>query len=385
MKNLKINEQKIKAMIGSMILVTNLTACNIVNTENTQPEEKEIYTEEDNILTDEGIQYLLVDNTLIPISDIKLIDSNKNIITKVDGVIVNNQIKNINNPVEIMFSKNITSVIIDNKIFNVNDFSLLNRKTNEEIKNIKGAFINNEFISLEQKNDETEKEHKILTDEEFYNLVDTIYNKLVAEGLPVTKEEITKYVMIVNIDQLKEENKELVNTIIGQKETNEVILDTYSVISRIITENNTRWCAKGMDWDELLMYIAPDTIFSETEKAKTVELGERVKTIVETGRNGDKDKFNELLNKLLMDMLDAKEDNFKLESGNGFNDMYIYINFIRINFLNELDKTNGELIKYFVVFEGDGLEYEQNAKTSEYWSGINYLINECHKSKTLTK
>lgn len=385
MKNLKINEQKIKAMIGSMILVTNLTACNIVNTENTQPEEKEIYTEEDNILTDEGIQYLLVDNTLIPISDIKLIDSNKNIITKVDGVIVNNQIKNINNPVEIMFSKNITSVIIDNKIFNVNDFSLLNRKTNEEIKNIKGAFINNEFISLEQKNDETEKEHKILTDEEFYNLVDTIYNKLVAEGLPVTKEEITKYVMIVNIDQLKEENKELVNTIIGQKETNEVILDTYSVISRIITENNTRWCAKGMDWDELLMYIAPDTIFSETEKAKTVELGNRVKPIVEAGRNGNLDQFNKLLNNLLMEMLDAKEDEFKLESGNGFNDMYIYINFIRINFLKELDKTNSELIKYFVVFDGDGLEYEENAKTSEYWSGINYLINECHKSKTLTK
>lgn len=383
MKNLKINSQKIKALIGSMILVTNLSACSIVNN-NSQADTTKT-TE-----TAKVIDYLLVDNKLVPVSNISLMDSNKNIITKIDGVIIDNEIKNITNPIEIMFTDNISGIIINNEIFKVSEFTLVDKDTKEELKNIKGAFINNELIPLNINGDKTNtndnnEEHKILTDEEFYNLVDDIYNKLTKEGLPVTKEEVTKYLMIVNIDQLKEENKELVNTIIGEQDPNEVILDTYSLISRIITENNSRWCAKGLGWDKLLMYLAPDAIFSETEKSKTVELGERVKTIVETGRNGDKDKFNELLNKLLMDMIDAKEDNFKLESGNGFNDMYIYINFIRINFLNELDKTNGELIKYFVVFDGDGIEYEQNAKTSEYWSGINYLINECHKSKTLTK
>lgn len=383
MKNLKINSQKIKALIGSMILVTNLSACSIVNN-NSQADTTKT-TE-----TAKVIDYLLVDNKLVPVSNISLMDSNKNIITKIDGVIIDNEIKNITNPIEIMFTDNISGIIINNEIFKVSEFTLVNKDTKEELKNIKGAFINNELIPLNIKGDKTNtndnnEEHKILTDEEFYNLVDDIYNKLTKEGLPVTKEEVTKYLMIVNIDQLKEENKELVNTIIGEQDPNEVILDTYSLISRIITENNSRWCAKGLGWDKLLMYLAPDAIFSETEKSKTVELGERVRAIVETGRNGDKDKFNELLNKLLMEMIDAKENNFKLESGNGFNDMYIYINFIRINFLNELDKTNGELIKYFVVFDGDGLEYEQNAKTSEYWSGINYLINECHKSKTLTK
>ena len=383
MKNLKINSQKIKALIGSMILVTNLSACSIVNN-NSQADTTKT-TE-----TAKVIDYLLVDNKLVPVSNISLMDSNKNIITKIDGVIIDNEIKNITNPIEIMFTDNISGIIINNEIFKVSEFTLVNKDTKEELKNIKGAFINNELIPLNINGDKTNtndnnEEHKILTDEEFYNLVDDIYNKLTKEGLPVTKEEVTKYLMIVNIDQLKEENKELVNTIIGEQDPNEVILDTYSLISRIITENNSRWCAKGLGWDKLLMYLAPDAIFSETEKSKTVELGERVRAIVETGRNGDKDKFNELLNKLLMEMIDAKENNFKLESGNGFNDMYIYINFIRINFLNELDKTNGELIKYFVVFDGDGLEYEQNAKTSEYWSGINYLINECHKSKTLTK
>lgn len=383
MKNLKINSQKIKALIGSMILVTNLSACSIVNN-NSQADTTKT-TE-----TAKVIDYLLVDNKLVPVSNISLMDSNKNIITKIDGVIIDNEIKNITNPIEIMFTDNISGIIINNEIFKVSEFTLVDKDTKEELKNIKGAFVNNELIPLNINGDKTNtndnnEEHKILTDEEFYNLVDDIYNKLTKEGLPVTKEEVIKYLMIVNIDQLKEENKELVDTIIGEQDPNEVILDTYSLIGRIITENNSRWCAKGLGWDKLLMYLAPDAIFSETEKSKTVELGERVRAIVETGRNGDKDKFNELLNKLLMEMIDAKEDNFKLESGNGFNDMYIYINFIRINFLNELDKTNGELIKYFVVFDGDGIEYEQNAKTSEYWSGINYLINECHKSKTLTK
>ena len=379
MKNLKINEKRIKALIGSMILVTNLSACKIVNN-NTKDNTNQSTTE-----TVKKIDYLLVDNKLIPISNISLMDSNKNIIEKIDGVIINNQIKTITNPIEIMFTESISGIIINNEIFKPSDFTLVDKETKEELKNIKGAFINNELIQLNKDKEENNEEHKILTDEEFYNLVDDIYNKLTKEGLPVTKEEVIKYVMIVNIDQLKEENKELVNTIIGEQDPNEVILDTYSLISRIITENNSRWCAKGLGWDELLMYIAPDTIFSETEKAKTIELGNRVKPIVEAGRNGNLEEFNKLLNTLLMEMLDAKEDEFKLESGNGFNDMYIYINFIRINFLKELDKTNSELIKYFVVFDGDGLEYEENAKTSEYWSGINYLINECHKSKTLTK
>lgn len=382
MKNLKINSQKIKALIGSMILVTNLSACSIVKNDTSVDSTKATEATRE-------IEYLLIDTKLVPVSNISLMDSNKNIITKIDGVIIDNEIKNITNPIEIMFTDNISGIIINNQIFKPTEFTLVNKETKEELKNIKGAFVNNELIQLTTNNNNedknTDEDHKILTDEEFYSLVDDIYNKLTKEGLPVTKEEVTKYLMIVNIDQLKEENKELVNTIIGDQDPNEVILDTYSLISRIITENNSRWCAKGLGWDKLLMYLAPDAIFSETEKSKTVELGERVRAIVETGRNGDKDKFNELLNKLLMDMIDAKEDNFKLESGNGFNDMYIYINFIRINFLNELDKTNGELIKYFVVFDGDGIEYEQNAKTSEYWSGINYLINECHKSKTLTK
>ena len=205
MKNLKINSQKIKALIGSMILVTNLSACSIVNN-NSQADTTKT-TE-----TAKVIDYLLVDNKLVPVSNISLMDSNKNIITKIDGVIIDNEIKNITNPIEIMFTDNISGIIINNEIFKVSEFTLVDKNTKEELKNIKGAFINNELIPLNINGDKTNtndnnEEHKILTDEEFYNLVDDIYNKLTKEGLPVTKEEVIKYLMIVNIDQLKEENK----------------------------------------------------------------------------------------------------------------------------------------------------------------------------------
>ena len=293
MKNLKINGNKIKAMIGTIILTTNLAACSFTTKEENNTDDN-TYVAEDSLLNKEGLEYLLVDNTLVPISDVKLMDSEGNIVSSVDGIIVNNQIKKIKNPVEIMFSKDISGVVIKNNIYNVSDFTLVNAKTKEELKNIKGAFINNELVSLDVNNNtNNDVEHKILTEEEFYNLVDDIYTKLTDEGLPVTYEEVTKYVMIVNIDQLKEENKELVNTIIGDQDPNEVILDTYSVLSRIITENNNRWCAKGMGWDNLLMYLAQDAIFDEVEKAKSDDLGKRVRTIVETGRAGDNAKFNE--------------------------------------------------------------------------------------------
>ena len=205
MKNLKINSQKIKALIGSMILVTNLSACSIVNN-NSQADTTKT-TE-----TAKVIDYLLVDNKLVPVSNISLMDSNKNIITKIDGVIIDNEIKNITNPIEIMFTDNISGIIINNEIFKVSEFTLVDKNTKEELKNIKGAFINNELIPLNINGDKTNtndnnEEHKILTDEEFYNWVDDIYNKLTKEGLPVTKEEVIKYLMIVNIDQLKEENK----------------------------------------------------------------------------------------------------------------------------------------------------------------------------------
>ena len=226
-----------------------------------------------------------------------------------------------------------------------------------------------------------EKTRKPLTDEEFANLVNTTYEQLTKENLPVSKQEVMDYVMNMNIDQIAEDNRTLIDTVMGNRDESEVTLDVYSVLSRIATENNNRWCAKGMSWDELLMNVPTSVIFDEAEAAKTKEIESRVKEIAYAGRNGEVDKFNKLLNNLLRDILNAKEDTFKLESGNGFNVMSVYINFVRINYQNILDKKNAELIKYFVVFAGDGLKYEENSKTTEYWRGIYYIISDCDKEE----
>ncbi len=226
-----------------------------------------------------------------------------------------------------------------------------------------------------------EKTRKPLTDKEFANLVNTTYEQLTKENLPVSKQEVMDYVMYMNIDQIAEDNSALIDTVMGDRDESEVTLDVYSVLSRIATENNNRWCAKGMSWDELLMNVPSDVIFDESEAAKTKEIESRVKEIAYAGRNGEVDRFNILLNNLLMDILNAKEDTFKLESGNGFNVMSVYFNFIRINYQNILNKKNAELIKYFVVFAGDGLKYEEDSKTTEYWRGIYYIISDCDKEE----
>ena len=86
MKNLKINSQKIKALIGSMILVTNLSACSIVKNDTSVNSTKATEATRE-------IEYLLIDTKLVPVSNISLMDSNKNIITKIDWVIIDNEIK----------------------------------------------------------------------------------------------------------------------------------------------------------------------------------------------------------------------------------------------------------------------------------------------------
>ena len=58
MKNLKINTKRIKALVGAIILTTNLTACSYKQT-NTKMG-KEVYTSENSIIRDKNIKYLVV-------------------------------------------------------------------------------------------------------------------------------------------------------------------------------------------------------------------------------------------------------------------------------------------------------------------------------------
>ena len=379
MKNLKINKIRISALLGAIVLSTNLTACKF---NQSNGPEKELYVTEDSVLHTNNLQYLVIVEDgvekIVPITTLKLVNNKNEIIEKVDGVIVNGKIMDIANPVEIKFSLDIEKVVINNELIPVSEFSLVNGETLEKLTNIVGMYANYEYTDLSQNplfNDNR------LTEEKFNELVENIYKKYSDNKLDVSKEEVRDYLLLVNIDKLATDNKELINTIIGDRQYEAVMLSAFSVYSAIATENNNRYCSKGLGYDSII--TISDTVFNKDEKETVVNIEKRIREVVLAKDNNE--EFNELFELLLKDMLDAKKDEFNMESGVGYNVMNILFNFVRINLWNDLDETNRELIKYFVTYSSDEDEYKENSMQNAYNKGIYAIMSECVTEQVYTK
>lgn len=389
MKNLKINKKRIKALTGAIIFSTNLAACDSNQNNN---EGMQVYIIEDEIVSNN--EYLVVKEDdierLIPVEELKLADSNNKIIEKIDAIIVNNKMMSFKNPVEIIFNEEIKQVLVGYEIISTTDLKLVD-KNNKEITNIIGMYNSNyEFVEFnktttdkkeDDKKEDTEEEYIELTDELFYELADKVYNKYKEIGLDVKEEEVIDFMMMVNIDKIAKDNKDLVEKIIGDRNKDTVILNMMDVYSAIKTKNDYNYCSKGLGFDSLI--LVNDTIFDKETSNKTIEFESRVEEIFDA--RGDKDKFNELLNKLMMEVLNATEDEFNMENGAGYSIMEVLMYFIRSNFTNIMNKENAELIKYFCNYIGDETTYYENSRSTAYYSGIYYLFTDsynCGKTKT---
>jgi len=282
----------------------------------------------------------------------------------------------IENPVDILFSTEISKVIINNEMLPVSEFSLINGETTEKVNNIVGMYVNYNFVDL---SDNPLFNDNRLTDEKFYELVDKIYAKYSEIGLDVSREDVVDQIMFANIDKLATDNKELINTIIGDREVDVAYSNSADVRSAIMTENNYRYCSKGLGWDSLI--LVSDMIFDKKEKKVVENIESRIKEVVEAEDN--KAEFNELFGKLLDDMLIATNKEFNMESGSGYNVMMILVNFVRINFQNLLNAENAEKVKYFVNFATDAVEYQENSRATAYYRGIYNILTDCPvKTKT---
>lgn len=394
MKNLKINKERISALAGAIILVTNLTGCSL--TPKTNTESMKTYVSEDSIISNNGnIKYLVVKENnkekLVPIENLRLADKDNKIIERLDGVIVNNQIMNIQNPVEVIFNNEIKEVLIGYEIVSTSELKLVDYASNKEITNIVGMYNNNnEFVEYDRKtnnniaDDNTDEEEYIeLTDEKFYELADKVYNKYKEIGLDVKEEEVIDFLMMVNIDKISKDNKDLVEKIIGDRNSDTVILNMMDVYSAIKTKNDNNYCAKGLGFDSII--LVNDTIFDKETRDKTIEFESRIEEIFDA--KDDKEKFNELLNKLMMEVLTATEEEFNMENGAGYSIMEILMYFIRSNFTNIMNKENAELIKYFCNYAEDyGTTYYENSRSTAYYSGMYYLFTDSYNcGKTRTK
>jgi len=392
MKNLKFNKENLKKLISTgMVLVTlsNLTGCSFKNQK-----------EENN--NSKGFETIVSDNKMIDVADLRIKDTKTgNIVENIDAVLVENVLEKEFDVIDVMFNSSIEMVQIGNELVPVSRLKLVNIKTNEELDTIDYAVVGNELISMKNyfkgttstENTNIVCEHICdecallqedvyveLTDEKFYELVDAVYKKYSEIGLDVSKEEVIDFVMFVNADKIARDNKELSKTIVGKRNFVEVENNVFNVHSAIQTKNNYNYCSKGLGFDSLI--LVSDTIFDKKERKVVENIEKRIEEIVEVKDN--KEEFNKLLNTLLMEMLNATEEEFNMENGAGYSVMNIIINFVRRNF--ELDKANSELIKYFISYaEEYGTSYYTNSRSTAYYSGMYNLLTELANCKVKTK
>lgn len=383
MKNLKINKESLAKIVSAVLIttsLTNLTGCSFGE-------------KKDELNTSNESLQVVSDNKMISIADLRLKDTKTNkIIDNIDAILIGNKLEREFDLINIIFNSSVESILIGDELVPIDRLKLVNSKTNQEINTIDYVLVGDELVPIkdyvncngtttnpiiENKDDNYEE----LTTEKFNTLVDEVYKKYSEIGLDVSKEDVIDYMILVNIDKLAIDNNELINTIIGDRNVDVVVLNAFNVYSAIMTENNNRYCAKNLGWDSLI--LVDDTIFDSKEKETVKKIENRVKEIFEAKDN--KEEFNILLNKLLMDMLDATKEEFNMESGAGYSVTTILLNFIRINFTSTLDEVNGDLIKYFVSFADDEAKYVENSRSTAYYRGIYNLMTECNKSKTLCK
>ena len=388
MKNLKINNEKFKRLMSfglACVLAGSFTGCASKNVDKNEDNELKLET-------------VVADNKMISVADLKLKDTKTNKVLDnetIDAILVDNKLDREFDLIEVVFNSSVDSILVGDELLSVDRLVLINGNNNEEIDALDYALVGDELVPMNKyikgmKNVDTastnetvsDDEYEELTDKKFYALADEVYKKYEKIGLDVSKEEVIDFVMMVNIDRLAKDNNDLIETIIGDRNTDLVVLNMMDVYSAIKTKNDNNYCAKGLGFDSLI--LVSDTVFDKDTKEKVVKFEERVKEVFDARNN--KEQFNTLLNTLLMEVLTATEEEFNMENGAGYSCMEVLIYFIRSNFTNSLNKANGELIKYFCNYATEfGTDYYYNSRSTAYYSSIYYLLTEnlgCVKAKT---
>ena len=219
-----------------------------------------------------------------------------------------------------------------------------------------------------------------LTTDAFETLVSLKVKELNDKGVNIASEDIIKYAMLVNLDKLAQDNVGLINTIVGEQQADEIQEDSYKFTGAVVMYNYNIWYTEGSTKNFIRI---SDMIFDEEARLKVLEIENRIDEIALASKT-DVKKMNELITKLLRDLLDPECELSYLESGVGFAlqimlepirglwGMDLYGNIV-------LDETNAELIKYFVPYAGDEEKYTDNNMLNGYIQDIHNLLTDCPK------
>lgn len=221
-----------------------------------------------------------------------------------------------------------------------------------------------------------DEEYVELTTEEFEKITSLKIKELKDKGINLSSEDVIKYMMVANCDKLAQDNRELMNQIMGDQNADEIQQDAYKVVSAITMYNYNVWYKER---STLNFIKVSDTIFDKNEREKAIQIEKRISGIE---RTNDENDINLLVNDLLKDMLDPTNELYTLESGTGFA-LQVVMEPIRGLYgmdeqgNNLLNEQNTELIKYFVPYAGDEQKYIDNNWLTGYILGINDVLTDC--------
>ena len=243
-----------------------------------------------------------------------------------------------------------------------------------------GQTITNPIIN---DNLSTNGEYVVLTTEKFEDLTSNLIKKFESLGLKVAREKVIKYVMLRNIDKLRQDNVELIEEIVGSQDIFEVITDACEVLDAM-RNYNLSYFDKYHNTEGFIS--ATEGIFDESQKAIAQEVERRVYEIGAAYQ--DETKYNELTYTLIRDLYNPLNPISQLEDGVNYGMMSVDMYMVRSTFGTDryirLNDMNADLIQYIVSFPGDDDEHSDNALMNGNISNVIRLLSECNV-KTRTK
>jgi len=213
-------------------------------------------------------------------------------------------------------------------------------------------------------------EYEEMTTEKFNNLVSDTFTKLRSKGLNLKVEDVTKFVAIINIDQLAQDNKELLATICGNQDASEIITDAFKVTGSIKNVNYDIY-QKNKSTKDLIK--VSEFVFDKKAKADL----ELIESYVDEANayKGNGQQQDNVISRLMADIQMPNGELTDMEDGIGFASTVAFDELINYISFNEKNVRVISKLNLSALMNHDTLEL--------YLSNIYGNINKCHK--TLSK
>lgn len=159
-----------------------------------------------------------------------------------------------------------------------------------------------------------------LTTERFEDLVTSVINKFNKLNLNFKKEDVIKFVTIFNIDKLKQDNPELVKSIMGTQTIEEVFADGEKVSDTLLNHeaevmfanDNPEWqayMATGLQGQYVpntdLIVTVSDCVFDQEQQELIKSFEDRRNEILKVS---DAETRSEMVSRLLLDILNSQSE-----------------------------------------------------------------------------